>query len=164
MILTLVWKPPVFGLWLLKRLKLSGDVLFGVYAHDLDALGDDVSALELDYLEIGGVVSMLLGMALENLLKAIIISKCPIIEHGNKLRNWPKDGHDLISLAEKAGIPLDHQYDQILQRLTTYIRWAGRYPVPKKASQNCMDLPLQIYEKKLYDEIYKKLWGQIFSE
>jgi len=92
------------------------------------------------------------GIGIENGLKGVIIKKHPelinfkISEDGvilNDIGGKASTNHDLYSLANRAGI-LDSclhlfksDFDRkliknVLQSLTDMIRWAARYPVPKK--------------------------------
>lgn len=94
------------------------------------------------------------GIGIENGLKGVIIKKHPelinfeISEDGVTLKDIggkASTNHDLYSLANRAGI-LDSSlhlfksdFDRkliknVLQSLTDMIRWAARYPVPKRLS------------------------------
>lgn len=68
------------------------------------------------------VYEMLFGMALELILKAIVVAS------GNK----PSHTHNLVSLTQGLTIKLDKTETSILKHLTESIIWDGRYPVPKK--------------------------------
>ncbi len=68
-----------------------------------------------------GVFHMLCGLSLELLYKAIIVST------GDSA---PK-GHNLSQLAQRAGIVVSKEDRGLLEILTEYIVWAGRYPVPQ---------------------------------
>ena len=93
------------NVWVLgaRRLKRGGDIVFDAYEADLSAMERGSSPLELDNLEIAGVATLLYGLSIENLLKAIIIHKNPNPVENDKLREWDGTGHDLIKLAKKAG-------------------------------------------------------------
>lgn len=67
-----------------------------------------------------------MGMSLEALIKAHCIAQG--IEN-NKLGT-----HVLTDLANTAGLNLNKEENKILQILTEYIIWDGRYPIPKKAT------------------------------
>ena len=66
------------------------------------------------------VFTMLCGMSLELLYKAIAV------ERGEK----PGKTHDLNKLACLARVPIDSEESPLLEILSAYIVWAGRYPVP----------------------------------
>jgi len=135
---------------------------------------DNESLLELNNLEVSGSATLLFGLAIENLLKAIIISKEPKPVENGKLRDWPGNGHELIRLAENANINLNMQQRDLLNRLVAFIEWAGRYPVPKKATKiplkqinikkHFWPLPLQPFERKLFEQLFDFLWAFIFAD
>lgn len=83
-----------------------------------------------------GEYHMLLGLAFENLIKGFI--SLVRLEAG-ELPPLPKSylfGHDLVELAnhpECAGLALSKSEIETLDRLSPYVVWAGRYPLPKKA-------------------------------
>jgi hypothetical protein len=79
----------------------------------------------------------LVGFAVENLLKAKWVKK-----NRRGLKNeilavskLPKDihNHNLLPLAEKIGLKLNDDESELLNRLSEYVKWAGRYPVPPQA-------------------------------
>jgi hypothetical protein len=164
------------AIWALsaRHLKHSADLIFDAYEIDLQQMARDVSPLELNNLEVASAATLLFGLAIENLLKAIIISKEPKTVEDGKLRNWHGNGHELILLAEKANIMLDEQQKDLLQRLVAFVEWAGRYPVPKKASklsmkqlnikQPFLPSPLQPFERELFEQLFESLLSFVFSD
>lgn len=82
---------------------------------------------------------MLLGFALENLLKALIVQdQRQALESEFELKKeLPQilNSHDLIKLAERARLHFsDDGTKELLARLTRHSVWAGRYPVPLRPS------------------------------
>ncbi len=77
-------------------------------------------------------VAMMLGaLAIENLLKAVCLPQVsPLF---NKRGAFDLDTHDLLKLAEDAGIALSQEERILLERLEQFITWAGRYPVPLRS-------------------------------
>lgn len=85
----------------------------------------------------------LAGLGVECMLKAIRILQFQ--SAGTPLATKNKRGslalarelktHDLLGLAEAAGIALDPQEVTLLERLTDFVEWAGRYPVGVAADQ-----------------------------
>ena len=67
------------------------------------------------------VYQMLCGMALELLLKALLVAR------GSE----PKAVHDLLSLSRDAEIQLTDEQEGLFEILSEAISWEGRYPVPK---------------------------------
>ncbi|WP_257294223.1 hypothetical protein [Endozoicomonas sp. YOMI1] len=65
---------------------------------------------------------MLIGMSFELLFKAHCI--------GSDTEFNPT--HDLVALANTANLPTSKSENKILQVLSEYVIWDGRYPTPKK--------------------------------
>lgn len=78
---------------------------------------------------------ILMGLSLENLLKGILLNsgKYPISQG-----IFPREikSHNLYELCEKAGITIKSSYEEkiFLQRLSEQVDWAGKYPIPNKAT------------------------------
>ena len=70
----------------------------------------------------GNVFLMLFGMSLEMILKACVVAD------GKE----PRFSHDLVKLARDAAVNYEPDEIEVLQVLTHYIFWAGRYPAPKQ--------------------------------
>ena len=79
------------------------------------------------------VYLFLSAIAIENLLKAVVVAHA----------NWPDSdiskklpqelmSHDLLSLAKAAGIALEINDMELLERLTQFGIWLGRYPAPTR--------------------------------
>lgn len=89
----------------------------------------------------------LAGLGVECLLKAIRILQFQ--SAGKPLTTKNKRGrlalarelktHDLLSLAHAAGITLGPGEVTLLERLTDFVEWAGRYPVGVAADQTPSD-------------------------
>lgn len=69
---------------------------------------------------------MLMGQAYEVLLKAICIT-CD--------KTAPENKHDLNVIAQMVGIELSKREKKLLNLLSDFITWEGRYPTPKKPRQ-----------------------------
>lgn len=66
------------------------------------------------------VYQMLCGLALELVMKAVLTQKkIPL-----------KKTHDLNSLANDLGLPINDKMKNLLKYYKHYIEWSGRYPVP----------------------------------
>jgi hypothetical protein len=77
---------------------------------------------------LSGVAMMLGALAIENLLKAIRLPQ--VIPLFNSRGAFVLDTHDLLKLAEDAGISLLQEERILLERLEQFLTWAGRYPIP----------------------------------
>lgn len=78
---------------------------------------------------------LLIAYAMENVIKGILIGRdASVVTDARVPGNLLRDGgHDIAS----AGVEiLDLRDDEInlLERLNTYLKWSGRYPLPLKAS------------------------------
>ena len=110
------------------------------------AFGSDVIAGRLSLEEtgrVGGALQMsipsllLAGFGFESLLKAILLRQMyfrdePLTQVGKKGQPFlvgSLKSHDLAALARQANVPLDAEETRLLERLTTIVTWAGRYPV-----------------------------------
>ena len=87
------------------------------------------------------VYRMLCGMALELAYKAIAVVQGKNVLHV----------HNLVELAEHAGVPLLKARDiRLLHLLTECIVWDGRYPIPKSADS------LEYFTYLTYESLYHK--------
>jgi hypothetical protein len=84
---------------------------------------------------------MLWGMALEALLKAVVIEKSKEIQFT----------HNLIELSVDAGIEFSDDQKKLLKVLSEAIIWHGRYPVPKKEVH--WDNYIELSRDVLFDKV-----------
>lgn len=86
--------------------------------------GANLTAEQELALRLRGPFAMLAGMAIEDMLKGAIVQAMPPSH-----RAVPPRGHNLVEFSELAKITWDDSQIDLLKRLTTFIVWAGRYPV-----------------------------------
>lgn len=89
-----------------------------------------------------GVIRMLMGFSLENLIKAILLKDPEKLKEvfGRKGRlSWGKDGHDLLKLFQEASLITTDADQKYLELWRLCALWAGRYPLPAHEK----DLPQQ---------------------
>ena len=106
----------------------------------------------------------LLGIAIENLLKGILISENPNHIKDGKISPEISSGHNLKKLSEKIN-SLDFNTDEIrlFEILSEVIPYWGKYPIPKDFNQ--------IKEEKFFNEnlfielinLYEKLELKIYN-
>lgn len=72
---------------------------------------------------------LLYGYAIELLLKCWYLKQNKRIYVGGKFMLKARS-HNLVQLAKELGYPLDPKFNNMLSRLSKFIQWAGRYPVP----------------------------------
>lgn len=163
------------AIWALegRRLKRSGDLVFDAYARDLDAMTTDRSPLELENLETVGAATLLYGLAFENILKATIVQREGVKIEGGKIVGWPAH-HQLTELANRAKVALTAPQRDLLVRLTAFVEWGGRYPIPKTpqkiplkqagVSPEWFPLPVQPYERAMLSDLYRALEAAVLQE
>src|SRR5262249_40008651 len=79
---------------------------------------------------LGSVFLMLAGYELENAIKAVLLLKRPELRSPDRALRWPGGGHDLATLFDKAVVELDAEERAALERLSAFVLWRGRYPMP----------------------------------
>lgn len=75
---------------------------------------------------------LLIGYAVENLIKGIVFAKDPDPFKSDALDHM---SHNLVSLFEKAGLIKDDDTDDILNALEEYVTWRGKYLVTKNITK-----------------------------
>lgn len=81
------------------------------------------------------VYLMLAGLALENLAKAIGVSRKPELAEPNSQGKIANLGHIRRSLFARLEIDLADDEAELVDRLEPFVRWAGRYPTPLSAQE-----------------------------
>ncbi|WP_288389578.1 hypothetical protein [uncultured Alteromonas sp.] len=71
---------------------------------------------------------MLMGMSFEALLKGLCIES-------RKVTTADLISHDLVKISKIIELPLNKGENKILMLLSDYIKWAGKYPIPKNSGQ-----------------------------
>lgn len=179
------------GSWKLRAtylLYVAGK-LFRAYkaAHDREWARDRDSAegchklagqeLE-DFLDInagGAIYLLLMGYAIENLIKGIIYSKNPtMLEEDDKTLRLKKSlaHHQLANLYVEAGLAasrdaIDYDTKEILDYLEEFITWRGRYNLPLNLQQakNAKQLPCCMHHGgELFPDKIDDLVAELISE
>jgi hypothetical protein len=109
-------------------LKQSADVILHSILPSLESACPDDAEKErlVNTTNLLGTYYLLAALALENLLKGILVAKSP--EKVTKL-GWRGPGHDLLQLCKDAKVKLSAKQERVIERLTAYLKWAGRYPI-----------------------------------
>lgn len=84
------------------------------------------------------VRAMLMGYAIECALKGLWVKKGNKIvdeEKGKYVGVGKSQDHELVQLSRAVGFSLTKTETDVLQRLSKFVRFAGRYPVAKKADE-----------------------------
>ena len=82
---------------------------------------------------------LLSGLAIENLVKGVLVGSNPgVVSPGkfdlNQLAG-SKGGHGLLKLAQQASPALSHHEMDMLARLETFVICAGRYPIHLQSAE-----------------------------
>jgi hypothetical protein len=94
------------------------------------AADESVSSLSTQVAPVG---LMLRGMAVECLLKALWIKNGNKLTVNGRFLGIPRTGsHDLNQIAAEVGVKRNALEVDVLRRLTHFIEYGGRYPVPKR--------------------------------
>ena len=75
---------------------------------------------------------MLVGFAMENLIKGVIAKEEGILKERQEIK---EPHHDLLKLFKKIRFSLSPDEEKVVLVVKEYVMWAGRYPIPKKADQ-----------------------------
>lgn len=118
------------GSWLLsaKTLKVSADLILAEVTKTIETyhpLGRAPGEKQFQILS----YMLLAGLALENLVKGILIARNPelITEH----LDTTLGRHNLVGLAQRVGGKLSKEETRLLTQLSQYVLWGGRYPIAK---------------------------------
>ena len=133
---------PVNWFYIGQLLKHSADVIFGEFEKGWQAfLAAKDEPQTFEQLRQWRVYMFLSGLALENILKGIWVARDKKIIQDGKFSAQTKKGlHSLNWLVNQINnlsppsdqISLNQDEELLLEELTTFIRWAGRYPIPKR--------------------------------
>ena len=80
---------------------------------------------------------LLMAFALENAIKGVIVARGGLSVDDKGKLSWPKQcglrtGHELVPLASAAGLENSESEQSLLERLSEYSVWAGKYSIPNK--------------------------------
>jgi hypothetical protein len=82
------------------------------------------------------VYGLLLGYAIECLLKArLVVNGHKFVDENGNFRKPQAPDHNLLRLAELAAVVLTDPERDAIDRLSSLVLFAGRYPIPTKSTQ-----------------------------
>jgi|GEM_PF-2822761 len=121
--------------WLAQanQLKMSADVI-EVELQDVMLRIRFEQGLDQPFLAFLKSFMLLTGMAIENLIKGILVGRNPSIgsREVKRLLGKKKGGHCISEGAKKVINPSKSEYE-LLRGLEEYLVWAGRYQMPLKS-------------------------------
>jgi hypothetical protein len=82
-------------------------------------------------LQLTNVHGLLMGLAIENLLKATLVGRTPHRFRRDKTRGT-NPTHDLLAYGRECCQSLTPRQEFLLERLSEIIRWGGRHPAPHR--------------------------------
>jgi hypothetical protein len=128
----------------------------------------------IDYRD-GGLISvyfLLIGYAIENLLKGILMIKHPeYFKPDQKIVDI--QSHDLVGLTKRCKIVLQQEETVLLTKLTTYVVWQGKYAIPLRSDEMFGEMKPDgtwvtrgeaFHGRKTQQEVdrlYIKLWNEL---
>jgi hypothetical protein len=163
------------------KLKHGADLLFTAYSESCGLSPEERS--QTDDRKMDGVATLLYGLAMENILKAALLKEGIAKIDADGSIDWIVDGaseHDLLAICRSSKlISLNVNQEKLMQRLSAFVHWAGKYPTPwkltntkkefkglllknqPKAAPITMPVEFRVEDKVLFDEIYKILWAKV---
>ena len=111
--------------------RILQEVADGTLRDGSRAMSEQEVALMLDSSLIG-VYLMLIGLAIENLAKGVLVARDP--DCINVKGEFKHKGHNLLALIESCKICISPGERDMLRNLTEHTMWRGRYMIPLKAS------------------------------
>jgi len=153
-------KDPQVWLRSAQNLKTATDALRkSLWPKDRKRFGTKAAAADFIY---GPVYMLLSGLAIETLLKGIIIAKNPKLVKQQKLSN-ELTHHKLIELYNKACLVKSRSRNDLLSRLQNYVENFGRYPVTK-TKQDMQKLAKTRFAGQTDPDSIERLWGYLFKQ
>lgn len=125
--------------WLTLNAEVAGNSP-GAWAFKSERLKG--AADQLEFRPFWTVRYMLLGLAIENALKGLVVARggAVVVEGSNVRMPWPGSrGHALVQLAQLAGVAFGADDAELLDKLTTFVLWGAKYPVPLRVGPLTLD-------------------------
>jgi hypothetical protein len=122
------------------------------------------SVIEQRYQALSESYFFLMGIAFENILKALIISNNPTVNKLSEFKSkygW-NNKHDIAQMIKiNYNILNDDEWESI-NRIERYLKWVGKYPLPLKAEHiENIDLNLKVNDKKILEILFFSIQNKI---
>jgi hypothetical protein len=108
-------------------IQRAAEVIWAACGEDgASGIGEDAA--------LGAAYMLLTGYALENVIKALLLTKRPELREPGPVPRWPGGGggHNLPMLFDAGAVGLGSDERRLLDRLRAFVVWRGRYPMPTK--------------------------------
>jgi hypothetical protein len=160
-----------------RKLKYCADLLFKAFLTAKELSQEEQA--ETQDSEIDDVATLLYGMSMEAILKAALLKEGVAKIDSDGMVNWGAEEatqHDLVAMCSLLNsITLNADQEKLMERMSAFVCWAGKYPTPKKIKIGTKDfkgfllsnqpgaankmLPVAFDEndKKVFDVIYASL-------
>ena len=146
------------AVWLMRayRLRRAADIMWRQATRDVKRLVAQGPDLKVPWgPEATGQAAMLLsGLTIEVLIKALLIGRGGSRVENGVFKPWGKKSkhdHDIVKLFGLAGEQLTAEERNFAEHLTKFIRWAGRYPLPKKVGEMRPKLTTTAPHRNVFD-------------
>lgn len=169
-----------------ERLKHSADILFSHY-QARSGLSPEEWA-ESEDSGIAGIATLLYGLAMENVLKAVLLKDGVVKADRNGNVPWKEvkaSDHNLVSMSKALkSFSLSADQEKLMERMSAFVCWAGKYPTPLKFKDSKPEndfkglllaeqpnagkvmLPVEFREedKKSFDNIFATLRARVLTK
>jgi hypothetical protein len=157
------------------KLKHCANLLFKAFLA-ARRLSDEEQS-ETEDSRIADVATFLYGLAMENILKAALLKEGIAKIRPDGTIAWSAEGasdHDLLGICRSLKfIKLNAVQKKLMERLSAFVCWAGKYPTPWEIKNAAKDfkgflllnqpragikelpMPFDDEDKKVFDQIYK---------
>jgi hypothetical protein len=158
-----------------SKLKHCADLLFKAFLAARSLPDEEQS--ETEDSRIDDVATFLYGMAMENILKAALLKEGIAKSRPDGTVAWSVEGagdHDLLGICRSLKfVKLNAAQKKLMERLSAFICWAGKYPTPWEIKNKAKDfkgfllsnqpmagiktlpVPFDVEDRKMFDQIYK---------
>jgi hypothetical protein len=118
-----------------RSLKDCADLVFRVHLAAVQSvMSGGLTQPVVAHLSTGRVFFLLAGLAIENLVKGLIVQRTHVKINR---RSLPRElrGHGIAARLRRLDIKLSSDEEKLVRRLEIAVSWAGRYPVPLDAAR-----------------------------
>jgi len=156
-----------------EKLKLSADLI----NKELEILIEPFRQEKPDYKNEEKIQAfwnsyfLLIGYAFENLIKGLSIEKNRDLKtfydiYKKKWSDYSK-GHGISKIAKDNLSDLEKNEIKLLEKLETYILWAGKYPLPKQIKEYNTDKPDLFFDSndnRRFNDLFVKIKNSLDKE
>lgn len=117
---------PYAWLFMAQSLERATELLWNQYGEDMRNL-EHAKVGDAFPSEVARPAMLLASLTVENLLKGACVAKEPAFDLNHEFH---LKTHKLLDLAGRANIVLNEDEQDLVERLESFLKWAGRYPIP----------------------------------